>query len=89
PGKLLLTIDRQELAANPLPPLENRFELITTYRICFNNPQACQFMRHPRMEILPRRPGKTSCPRGRIWLEFKLTVTTNGLDGLNAPPGMD
>jgi len=56
----------------PLPPLGKKFDLITAYRICFNNHKCADLWGVSEWEFFLDDLAKLLAPRGRVWLELNL-----------------
>jgi SAM-dependent methyltransferase len=56
----------------PLPPLNKKFDLITAYRICFNDHKGENLWGLAEWEFFLNDLAKHLAPNGRIWLEFNL-----------------
>jgi len=54
----------------PLPPLGKKFDLITAYRICFNNHKRADLWGVSEWEFFLDDLAKHLTPRGRVWLEL-------------------
>ncbi len=56
----------------PLPSFDKKFNLITAYRICFNNHKRDDLWGVPEWEFFLDDLAKHLAPKGRIWLELNL-----------------